>query len=56
MCAAREGAVFRVDRIASIAPAGHREPATPPRFGNGFADATSETLRRSSVFFFAVAL
>lgn len=29
----------------------HREPGTPPRIGNGFADATSETYCRSSVFF-----
>lgn len=43
------------DRIAPMAPAEHREPATPPRIGNGFADATSETLCRSSVFFIAVA-
>ena len=27
----------------------------PPRIGNGFADATSETYCRSSVFFIAVA-
>ena len=39
------------DRIAPMATAEHREPATPPRIGNGFADATSETYCRYSVFF-----
>ncbi|WP_286530234.1 hypothetical protein [Duncaniella freteri] len=29
----------------------HREPATPPRIGNGFADATSETYCRSPCSF-----
>jgi len=37
------------------ATAQHREPATPLRIGNGFADATSETYCRFSVFFIAVA-
>ena len=33
----------------------HPKAATPLRISNGFADATSETYCRSSVFFFAVA-
>lgn len=43
------------DRLRLWATAEHRVPSTPQRAANGFADATSETYCRFSVFLFAVA-
>ena len=43
------------DRITPMGNCGTPRTGTASRFGNGFADATSETYCRPSVFFIAVA-